>query len=326
VIKNARTQTFQAVCQLSSQFRLSLTGTPLENHLNELWSHFHFLMPELLGDMQDFESELTAASSDYRYLHRIKKKIRPFILRRKKEEVAKDLPERVEQTVWIEMSPPQRQLYNDFLGGVRSGLLKKIELEGASKHRMEILEAILRLRQICCHPLLVLKEEPDPSALVSSKLEMLLQDMETLIEEGKKILIYSQFTSMLKLIAKEINNGSTTDREKIVEKFQSDPQIPLFLISLKAGGIGLNLTQADYVIIYDPWWNEAAENQAIDRAHRIGRKDTVFAKRYVTLETIEEKIMSLKSHKRTLIGEVMEDSWDMDNFSITSQDLMNLLG
>jgi SNF2 family DNA or RNA helicase len=332
VIKNHYTQTSQAVCQLNTSFRLSLTGTPLENNLNELWSHFRFLMPDLLGEQKDFESELLAASSDFRYLQRIKKKIRPFILRRKKEDVAKDLPEKIQQIVWIEMAPPQRQLYDEYVAGVRGHLLKKIELEGASKHRMEILEAILRLRQICCHPLLVSSGHPESGKLPSSKQEVLLQDLETLLQEGKKVLVYSQFTRMLKLMARELTSrqwkfvyldGSTPDREKIVDQFQSDSTIPIFLISLKAGGIGLNLTRADYVLIYDPWWNEAAENQAIDRAHRIGRLDTVIAKRYVTLETIEEKMMTLKSHKRSLIGEVLEDDWN--NLSVTPQDLEFLL-
>lgn len=332
VIKNSKTQIFQAVCRLQSQFRLLLTGTPLENHLNELWAHFRFLMPDLLGDLKDFEGELAAGSSDFRYLHRIKKKIRPFILRRKKEEVAKDLPEKIEQTLWVEMTSAHRQFYNDFLAGVKTGVLKKVEAEGVSKCRMEILEAILRLRQICCHPLLVSQSEEQSAEPNSSKLDMLLQDLETLVEEGKKVLVYSQFTSMLKLIAKEIRqrgwrfvylDGATTDREKIVDQFQTDPSLSIFLISLKAGGIGLNLTQADYVLIYDPWWNEAAENQAIDRAHRIGRRDTVIAKRYITLGTIEEKIMSLKSHKRNLLGEVLEDNWDA--VSMTSQDLLDLL-
>lgn len=332
VIKNHTTQTSQALCQLQTKFRLSLTGTPLENNLNELWSHFRFLMPDLLGDQKDFESELTAAVSDFRYLQRIKRKIRPFVLRRKKEEVAKDLPEKIQQIVWIEMSSSQRQLYDEYLAGFRGHLLKKVERDGVSKHRMEVLEAILRLRQICCHPLLVSAGNQEALDCSSSKQEILLQDLETLVGEGKKVLVYSQFTSMLKLISRELTSrqwkfgyldGSTSDREKVVDQFQSDPTLKIFLISLKAGGIGLNLTQADYVLIYDPWWNEAVENQAIDRAHRIGRQETVIAKRYVTLETIEAKMMTLKSHKRSLIGEVLDDDWN--NLSITSQDLSFLL-
>lgn len=333
VIKNAHTQTAQAVCRLKSRFRLSLTGTPIENHLNELWSHFHFLIPELFDSEQDFENDLAAGASDSRYLKRIKKKIRPFILRRKKGEVAKDLPEKIEQVVWIEMPPSQRQVYDDFLSGVRGNLLKKVSIDGVSKHRMEILEAILRLRQICCHPALVSTLLEDAGGYESGKLNALLQDIETVVEEGQKVLIYSQFTSMLQLIAKEMRNkatpfvyldGSTTDREKVVTQFQEDPAIKLFLISLKAGGIGLNLTAADYVFLYDPWWNEAVENQAIDRVHRIGKKSTVFAKRYVTTDSIEEKMMTLKAHKRSVIGEIFDEEWEAS--PMTLQDLAFILG
>lgn len=326
-IKNAHTQTAQAVCKLKARFRLSLTGTPIENHLNELWSHFHFIMPELFEDEADFEREVSAGQSDSRYIHKIKRKIRPFILRRKKEEVAKDLPEKVEQVVWIELPAAQRQAYDEFLSGVRNNLMKKVRADGTSKHRMEILEAILRLRQICCHPALASLE-----VFESGKLNTLLQDIDTVVDEGRKVLVYSQFTSMLQLISKELRSrgydfayldGSTVDREKVVTQFQEDPAIKVFLISLKAGGTGLNLTAADYVFLYDPWWNEAAENQAIDRVHRIGRKNTVFAKRYVTIETIEEKMMSLKANKKKTIGEIFDGDWEASSISL--EDLSSLL-
>ncbi|PJD96724.1 MAG: helicase SNF [Parachlamydia sp.] len=322
-IKNAHTQTAQALQQLKGAFKLSITGTPVENHLGELWSHFHFLMPDLLGDEKAFEGDLQASEGDLRYLQKIKRKIKPFVLRRKKEEVAKDLPEKIEQIVWIEMAPEQRQVYEDYLSGVRGNLFKKVELDGMSKHRMEVLEAILRLRQICCHPLLVTAQQetaPAPSA----KLEALLQDLELILEENKKVLVYSQFTSMLKLIAQRFQqrdwkfaylDGSTVNREQVVTQFQEDAATPLFLISLKAGGIGLNLTSADYVYLFDPWWNEAIENQAIDRAHRIGRKETVIAKRFITVESIEEKIQKLKEHKRNLIEGLFDDSYSQNQLS-----------
>jgi SNF2 family DNA or RNA helicase len=332
VIKNSHTQIAQAVCQLKAGFRLSLTGTPLENRLSELWSHFHFLIPDLFSSESDFEKELAAGAMDSRFIKRIKKKIRPFILRRKKEEVAKDLPPKIEQVVWTEMAPDQRRIYDDFLTAACGNLLKKVQADGATKHRLEILEAILRLRQICCHPLLVssLLEEGTPA--VSSKLEALLEDLDTVIQEGRKALVYSQFTSMLHLIGQELKSrnwkfayldGSTTNREHVVTQFQEDDSVPLFLISLKAGGVGLNLTAADYVFLFDPWWNEAAENQAIDRAHRIGRKDTIVAKRYVTTESIEEKMMTLKAHKRSLVGEILEDEWRSSDLS--AEDLSFLL-
>jgi SNF2 family DNA or RNA helicase len=302
-----------------------LTGTPIENHLSEIWAHFRFLIPDLFGEQKDFLADVTAGQADFRYMQRLRKKLRPFMLRREKGEVAKELPERIEQVVWVEMPSQQRKVYDDFLAGFKGNLLKKVESDGIGKHRMEVLEAILRLRQICCHPLLVLSQSENVGELSSGKLEALLQDLETVVEEKRKVLVYSQFTSMLQLIAKEAKrsqwplvylDGQTKDREKVVQQFQEDPTISLFLISLKAGGIGLNLTAADYVFLYDPWWNEAVENQAIDRAHRIGRKDTVIAKRYVMVESVEEKIMSLKASKRSLLIDMMEDTASMNQLTI----------
>lgn len=331
-IKNAHTQTSKAVCQIQSQFRLSITGTPIENHLNELWSHFRFLIPDLFGDETSFESDLQAAEADNRYIKRIKKKILPFVLRRKKEDVAKDLPERIDQIVWIDMPETQRQIYDRFLASVKGNLLKKVDIDGIGKHRMEIFEVLLRLRQICCHPLLISSMLDDTESLESAKFDALFQDLETAIEENGKVLIYSQFTSMLQLMSKKAHengwqfaylDGSTVNREKVVKSFQDDPRVNLFFVSLKAGGVGLNLTAADYVFLYDPWWNDAAEEQAINRAHRIGRKDTVFAKRYVLLESIEEKMMKLKATKKNLIDEVMNN--EENNLQMTVDDLRYLL-
>jgi SNF2 family DNA or RNA helicase len=330
-IKNAYTQIAQALFQLKSSFKLSVTGTPVENHPLELWSHFRFLMPDLLGEAETFQSEMQAAHSDSRYLKRVKQKIRPFVLRRQKEEVAKDLPSLMEQTVWIEMESEQRQLYEQFLAGFKGNLLKKVELEGLSKHRLEVLEAILRLRQICCHPLLVSSLLEDSCETASAKMEALLQDLESVRVEGRKALIYSQFTQMLSLIAREVSkrswstvylDGSTRDREQAVTQFQNDPSISFFLISLKAGGTGLNLTAADYVFIYDPWWNEAVEAQAISRAHRIGRESPVMAKRYALRETIEEKMMKLKTHKKAVVNDLVNDE-EMSTL-LTEEDLTEL--
>lgn len=326
-IKNSQTQTAKILYQLQSRFRLSLSGTPIENHPRELWAHFRFLMPDLFGDEQSFLSEAAAGQSDFRHIQRIRKKIKPFFLRRTKEEVANDLPEKIEQIVWVEMGAEQKKVYESLLSGFRTNLISQIESEGMAKHRMEVLEAILRLRQICCHPQLAIDTQA-PSA----KMEAALEDLEIAISEGRKILLYSQFTSMLSLFAKEVKNrgwkfayldGSTTNREKVVQQFQEDKSIQLFLISLKAGGIGLNLTAADYVFLYDPWWNDAVENQAIDRAHRIGRKETVIAKRYLVLESIEEKIMKLKELKRNLITDIIHE--DLGNLSLSIEDLRFLL-
>ncbi len=330
-IKNAATQTFQTVARLHSDFRLSITGTPVENNISELWAHFRFLIPDLFEDEASFNAEVQAGMSDPRFLRRIKKKIKPFLLRRRKEEVAKDLPEKIEQTVWIEMQPEQRTVYEEFLSGVRRNLIAKVGADGVSKHRMEILEAIMRLRQICCHPQLVTSHER-AAPVESAKLEALMQDLETAISEKRKVLVYSQFTSMLALIRQQLQkqnwnyvylDGSTQNREKVVTQFQEDPAIPIFLISLKAGGIGLNLTAADYVFLYDPWWNAAAENQAIDRAHRIGRKETVIAKRYIMAESIEEKMMKLKEAKSSFASDILDDGQIASALSL--DDLMFLL-
>ena len=329
-IKNPHTQIFQAIKKLQSRFRLEMTGTPVENHLQELWAHFHFLIPELFGNETAFAAEIQASGSDSRFLSRIKKKIKPFLLRRKKEEVAQDLPEKIEQIIWLEMGEKQRGVYDAFLSGFRGNLIKKVEQEGMAKHRMEILEAILRLRQICCHPLLVTAQQAEP-CLESAKLEMLMQDLETIQEEGRKALIYSQFTSMLGLISQALTkknrpyaylDGNTLNREKVVDEFQQNPSLSFFLISLKAGGVGLNLTAADYVFLYDPWWNESIENQAIGRAHRIGRKETVIAKKYVMIETIEEKMMKLKAAKKALAADLIEGEGDSQ---FNEEDLMFLL-
>ena len=329
MIKNAYTQSAQTVCQLQAQLRLCLTGTPVENHLQELWSHFHFLMPNLLGSQQEFEASIQAAHVDHRHLDRIKRKISPFILRRKKQQVASDLPERLEQTVWIEMNDAQRNCYEQLLAGFKSGLLKKVEADGISSHRLEVLEAILRLRQACCHPLLISsflhEKEQIPS---SAKFEALFQDLQTIVEEEHKVLIYSQFTSMLQLMAREAKkknwnycylDGATKNREEVVTRFQEDPSQLLFFMSLKAGGVGLNLTSADYVYIYDPWWNQAVEEQAIGRAHRIGRKETIIAKRFVVLESVEEKIMKIKTAKQTIIDSLFDDEHSFTENSLSSQ-------
>ena len=304
MIKNPEAQVSQCAFSLQAKMKLALTGTPVENRWDDLWSLFYFLMPELLGDRKTFSARVSL----------LKKKLRPFILRRTKEAVAKDLPEKIEQTVWVEMEEPQRAFYEEWLKKTKKGLTS------ASK-RFEILEAILRLRQICCHPDLV----DGSAAVASAKLERLLLDIETVVQEGRKALIYSQFVSMLSLIKKELQergiayvylDGSSQDREAVVNRFQEDPATPLFLISLKAGGVGLNLTAADYVFLYDPWWNNAVESQAIDRAHRFGRKETVIARRYVVETSIEEKIMHLKAHKAGLSKGLFDFDQEMADLSL----------
>jgi len=295
-IKTAATQTARAACKLKGRFRICLSGTPMENRPDEIWSQFHFLMPDLIE----------------RNLETLKQQIRPFILRRRKEEVQIDLPEKIEQVTWIEMDEEQRALYESYRKGVK--------LDGASQ--MEILEAILRLRQVCCDPRLV------GSEVVGAKLLQLITDVQEALEQKRKILIYSQFTSLLKLIHQEFKEALYLDgsvpaakRGELVKSFQEDPNCSLFLLSLKAGGVGLNLTAADYVFILDPWWNEAVERQAIDRAHRIGQKNTVIAKRYLVLGTVEEKMLQLKNKKQQAADQLL----DFNGGNFSEEDLLTLL-
>lgn len=332
-IKNPESQVAKAAFQLRSKMRIAVTGTPIENRWEDLWSLFQFLMPDLLGDRKEFAAKMLAAQVDGRYLQALKKKIRPFILRRTKEIVADQLPEKEEQLVWVEMSDSQRNLYEEWLTKTRTGLIKKVESDGLSAHRMEVLEAILRLRQICCHPLLVdASVKGDPLEL-SAKMDRLVADLQAIVEEGHKVLVYSQFTEMLHLIEAQVQergwsyvylDGSTKDRETVCQKFQEDPSVQIFLVSLKAGGVGLNLTAADYVLLFDPWWNEAVERQAIDRAHRIGRKKSVIARRYITALSIEEKILALKEIKTSIGRSLMDEQQEM-GLPIQTEDLYALL-
>jgi SNF2 family DNA or RNA helicase len=297
-IKNPDSQAAQISCRLRSRFKLAMTGTPIENRYEDLWSLFRFLMPELLGERK--ESPV---------FERVRKKIRPFTLRRTKQEVALQLPEKQEQIVWVDWEEEQRDFYDQYLKEKRSALVQKVTEHGLSSQKMEILELILRLRQICCHPQLV------GHAGESAKFQTVCNDLEMAIATGHKVLLYSQFTSVLKLFKTWMEekgypfaylDGQTKDREEAVNAFQTDPKIQVFLMSLKAGGVGLNLQAADYVFIYDPWWNEAVERQAIDRAHRMGQKNTVIARKYLVAMSIEEKILKLQAQKTSLSQNLLE--------------------
>lgn len=325
-IKNPDSQIAEVCFQLRAKMRVAITGTPIENRLEDLFSLFCFLNSGLLGERKQFQSEVLASQVDSRYLKRMQKLIRPFILRRTKQQVALDLPEKLEQIIWVEMSDPQRDIYEKYLQSTRSKIRSK-----DTNQRMQILEAILRLRQICAHPQLV-----DPSIQdlyqSSGKFSKVISDLEEIVKEKRKVLFYSQFTSMLHLVKKEAQirdwkyvylDGSTKNREQVVSQFQEDDQTLLFFISLKAGGVGLNLTKADYIFLYDPWWNTAVEAQAIDRAHRFGRSDRVIARRYVTALSIEEKIMRLKEHKQQLSQTFIEDLSNVETLSL--DDLIHLL-
>jgi SNF2 family DNA or RNA helicase len=326
-IKNAGSQSAKAVRLLQANHRLAMSGTPVENHLGELWSLFEYLNPGMLGQASVFKLNGAAAKKPEPETQAIlAKALRPFILRRTKEQVAKDLPQKTEQTVFCELEPDQRKMYDELRDYYRLSLLDKIQKEGINKAKIKILEALLRLRQCACHPGLIDKKMTrEPSA----KLDVLLPQLAEVFEEGHKALVFSQFTSMLSIVRHSLDkekipyeylDGKTRNRQSRVERFQNDPDCKLFLISLKAGGLGLNLTAAEYVFLLDPWWNPAVEAQAVDRAHRIGQTRPVFAYRLIARDTVEEKVLELQKTKRALADAIIT----ADNSLITSLDRQDL--
>ena len=312
-IKNAQTAGAKAARLLRARHRLALSGTPVENHLGELWSLFEFLNPGLLGTSTAFARHgLAAARRDPEALDVLARGVRPYILRRTKAQVAPELPSRTELTLRCELGGAQRELYEELRDHYRASLLQRVAREGLQKSRMHILEALLRLRQAACHPALV---DPTRTDAPSAKFDTLLPQLAEVRDEGHKCLVFSQFTSLLALlrtrldaagVAYEYLDGKTRDREARVRNFQEDPACGLFLISLKAGGLGLNLTAAEYVFLLDPWWNPAVEAQAIDRAHRIGQTRHVFAYRLLASGTVEDKIVELQRTKRDLADAIVQ--------------------
>jgi len=311
-IKNADTASAKAARLLNGDHRLALSGTPIENHLGELWSMFEFLNPGMLGVASGFKfagGVARNAGAETRQL--LAQALRPFILRRTKSQVAKDLPAKQEQTIFCELEPEQRKLYNELRDHYRNTLLDRIARDGIAKSKIQALEALLRLRQAALHPGLIDKTRVKED---SAKLDLLLPQLAELFEEDHKVLVFSQFTSFLSILrgrldkeklAYEYLDGSTRDRQARVERFQNDPDCKLFLISLKAGGLGLNLTAAEYVYLLDPWWNPAVESQAVDRAHRIGQTRQVFAYRIIARDTVEEKVLALQNTKRDLADAII---------------------
>ena len=318
MVKNPNTQYAQAARKLITRHRLALTGTPMENHLGELWAIFDFLMPGFLGNNRQFRQlyrdpiEKLGESARRKALAQ---RIAPLVLRRRKSEVALELPPKNEMVQEIELSGAQRDLYESIRVTMESHVRDQIANMGLARSHIFILEALLKLRQVCCDPRL-LKLPSAQKVTQSAKLDWLTQTVPSMIEDGRKILLFSQFTSMLELIEKKLGElkisfvrltGDTRDRDTPVQSFQRG-DVPLFLISLKAGGTGLNLTAADTVIHYDPWWNPAVENQATDRAHRIGQDKTVFVYKLITQGTVEEKIQALQQRKRELVAGLLDDS------------------
>lgn len=325
-IKNHQSQTAKTAHLISADHRLSLTGTPLENNLTELWSQCAFVNPGLFTSLDHFKQTFVTPIEKYQsqeakqHLQRLMK---PFLLRRLKQDVMKELPPKIEQTIWCEMDGKQRTLYDAMKQYYQAKVLKIVEQKGIKKSQIEILEALLRLRQICCHPdLLRLKERKSypflPAKLrdihVSTKLESVIELLKTAISEGHKVLLFSQFVSMLQILQTELNiakisslmlTGQSNNRQELIKTFQSSTSHSVFLLSLKAGGTGLNLTAADYVIHYDPWWNPAVETQATDRAHRIGQTKSVSVYKMLVKDSIEEKIQALQEKKKGLIEDII---------------------
>ncbi len=310
-IKNRDSQAAKASRLLVARQRLALTGTPIENHLGELGSILEFLNPGLLGKLPIFEVLYTARNASPKELEKIAEGIRPFILRRTKQEVLPDLPPKTEQVLHCGLNERQQELYDQLRAGYQASLLQKVEA-GAGGNALEVLEALLRLRQIACHPGLVNDEWADAG---SAKLDALFELVTEVLDEGHKVIVFSQFTKLLGFVRERLEeheidyaylDGQTRNRKEVVDRFQTDPGCNIFVISLKAGGVGLNLTAASYVFLLDPWWNPAVEAQAIDRAHRIGQDHPVFAYRMIAQDTVEEKIIELQKSKRDIADAVLD--------------------
>ncbi len=311
-IKNRQTQNAQAVKSIKARHRIVLTGTPLENSVLDLWSIFDFLMPGYLGTAKDFRERYElpiAREQNAEAQNRLARRLRPFMLRRLKAEVAPELSAKLEQVSLCELTPEQRGVYRQVLEASRQELLAAVGAQGIARSRIVALSALLRLRQVCCDLRLLKLEGIDP-ATASGKLDLFGELLEEVIDGGHRLLVFSQFVSMLTLLKEKLTgegiefcylDGSTTDRAAVVERFQTDGAIPVFLISLKAGGVGLNLTGADSVIHFDPWWNPAVEDQATDRAHRIGQNKVVTSYKLIARDTVEEKILTLQNRKREII-------------------------
>ena len=317
MVKNPATLAARAARKLEARQRVCLTGTPLENHLGELWAQFDFLLPGLLGSKADFTRHFRKPiekGRDRDARERLRRRIRPFLLRRTKDQVVADLPQKTEVTRTIALEGRQRDLYDTLRASYAEEIRGYIAAQTFERNRMRVLEGLMRLRQVCCDPRLIAPERA--KAVSSAKLDYLMDTLHELIAAGRRILVFSQFTSMLELIEAELAHarvryvkltGQTEDRAAPVQRFQRG-EVPVFLISLRAGGFGLNLTRADTVIHYDPWWNPAVESQATDRAHRIGQDKPVFVYRLIAGDTIEERILALQARKRELADALFDES------------------
>ncbi len=331
-IKNPETQNAQAAFALRAKHRFVLTGTPMENSVRDLWSIMNFALPGYLGNRNDFRERYElpiARGSAPDVQRRLSRRLHPFLLRRRKRDVAKDLPEKIEQVVPCSLTSHQRAAYDALLREIQQGLGSSGKNVNAGAQRMKMLTGLLRLRQVCCDLRLVGIDKEETSA----KLDLLDELLEEAIDGEHRVLVFSQFVSMLQIIRERLEkleipfcylDGSTKQRQEIVDRFQSDSAIPVFLISLKAGGVGLNLSAADTVVHFDPWWNPAVEAQATDRAHRIGQTRVVTAYKLITRDTVEEKILKLQEKKRAAIDAAI-DSEEPLMTGLTTEELEELL-
>jgi hypothetical protein len=325
-IRNPEAQITQAVHKLRGKFRVSLSGTPVENSLQDLWSQFQFLNPGLLGSRSEFEREIArpVADGDKREIQKLRTRVQPFTLRRLKREVAKDLPPKTEVVVECELTENERRTYEGILLASRGEVLRKLE---SGEGVFSILEVLLRLRQACCHTALI----PGCEATSSSKIELLVELLNSSIEQGHRALVFSQWTSLLDLVEPHLErnhvrfsriDGGTSNRAALVEEFQAPDGPDVMLLSLKAGGLGITLTAADHIYILDPWWNPAVEDQASDRAHRIGQENPVLVHRLVARDSIEERIMELQNKKRSLLSAALGEGGEV---SLSRDELLLLL-
>jgi superfamily II DNA or RNA helicase len=332
-IKNAVTQTALTMKAIPSRFRLALTGTPLENGVHELWSVFDFLMPGFFGSARAFTAQFSRPireRNDQQALEKLRRKLKPFMLRRTKEMMASELPPKIEQEITCRLSPEQLVLYTRTLEQIRNDVTRLVEEQGFERSKIEILAALTKLRRVCDHPSFLDPRLPGDPAL-SGKLEGVLEFIYEALGGGHKVLVFSQFTTMLDLVRDALSKenietatieGSTKDRALEINKFRSS--VNVFLLSLKAGGTGLTLTEADTVLLIDPWWNPQAEKQAMDRAHRIGQTKTVNVYKFVAKETIEEKMLELQKKKQGVFDAIMQDATQSIE-SLTWEDVKGLL-
>jgi SNF2 family DNA or RNA helicase len=336
-IKNRTTQNSTAVKKIQAHHKLVLTGTPIENGVSDLWSIMDFLMPGYLGNhktfRENYELPIQNGGPEAELAQiKLRRKLHPFLLRRLKKDVAKDLPDKIQRVAHCSLSKDQHMVYKQLMESAKKEINSLVDSQGFNKSRMQIFKVLLQLRQTCCH-LDLLKLPGLKSEFPSAKMELFFELVDEALDAGHRILVFSQFTSMLAIIREELEarelkycylDGSTKDRQERVKQFNSDRSIPLFLISLKAGGSGLNLTGADMVIHFDPWWNPAVEDQATDRAHRIGQKNTVYSVKLITKNTVEEKVLQMQLKKKNVIDSTLEKDGDIGQ-SLSWNDVQELL-